>query len=864
MFASDFILLSLFDLPNYGAWWGVFIVGAWLAAFFGGVPGVLLWWLVTAGLVYTQDFAQANLAQHFAADHDYEFKLPFYYVLHLFWIVLLTLPFSALGLCLRRRRRASLFVALLAALALPAAPRLSAGSLAGYVRDLNWFAQYESNPFGVGYYEFALNANAANNASLGGVVATDVYGRFQMNGLPAGAYTVATWDVWWRSAYAFAVNVPASGTSATVDMRLKATMWGYPAFWDDAGYYEFGQTFAASGPVSMIYLRDPLSTAFTRTVTVHAGGPGGAQIGRTRTYGSGGDQRLIYGYGDMPTIEGQTYYLRLRTPAPATGAVIMQMDPRPDFSDPMPGGCLYLGNGTTLTPYPDRDLGVVLMADDDGLITDLFARASGSAWSGVTSVGQTFTARGVNLIGVAFWLADPTAPTYAVRLLETGPGGAPVGTTKRGKPARLSADPEMLVAWAPGECPLTPGQLYYLEVTRDGGGTFNAVYVNAANPYPHGQAFRNGVAVSGTDLAGTIMEEESPGSATQRALRFASEPTVPEARRGANEVTIQWQTDLAADSLIECAVEHPPYTLSYSAPEAATAHSLRLTGLQPHTLYHFRVTSAHPDSRAAVSRDMVFCTKPAAANLLVNPGFEEGTGSGPARPVTGWVPTGSVDIKAANNGWFWGLEPHSGSWLLQGAVNGTSSDGAIQQQVRGVVPGQEYTFSAWVMTAMRENNTWKYDVWNERNRLIVMRLGLDPTGDTNPSSPAVRWTPRFYSHRHYTLLAKSVVAQSTNLTVFVSMKGTGGQWHLYALDDCALTREDIPLRLTGAGCTNDVFQTTVLSRANRTNVIEVSTNLTDWRTVTNLLNATGTVTFAEPVTTNAGPRFFRARVLPLP
>jgi hypothetical protein len=108
------------------------------------------------------------------------------------------------------------------------------------------------------------------------------------------------------------------------------------------------------------------------------------------------------------------------------------------------------------------------------------------------------------------------------------------------------------------------------------------------------------------------------------------------------------------------------------------------------------------------------------------------------------------------------------------------------------------------------------------------------------------------------------VAQSTNLTVFVSMKGTGGQWHLYALDDCALTREDIPLRLTGAGCTNDVFQTTVLSRANRTNVIEVSTNLTDWRTVTNLLNATGTVTFAEPVTTNAGPRFFRARVLPLP
>src|SRR5687768_17593792 len=110
------------------------------------------------------------------------------------------------------------------------APAVMGGTLTGHVRDPNWYAQYQANPFGVGYYEFAVNANATNNATLGGFGATDVFGVFSMPNLPAGSHTVASWDVWWRSAYAFNVTVPASGTSADVDLRLKATMWGYPAF----------------------------------------------------------------------------------------------------------------------------------------------------------------------------------------------------------------------------------------------------------------------------------------------------------------------------------------------------------------------------------------------------------------------------------------------------------------------------------------------------------------------------------------------------------------------------------------------------------------------------------------------------------
>jgi hypothetical protein len=743
------------------------------------------------------------------------------------------------------------------------APVVLGGTLTGHVRDQNWYAQYQGNPPGVGAYEFAVNANGANNSNLGGFAATDVFGVFSMPNLPASVYTVAAWDVWWRSAYAFNVAVPVTGTSVDVDLRLKATMWGYPAFWDSTGYYEFGQTFTASGPVTMIYLRDPLNTPFTRTVTVRAGGPGGAQVGATRTYGNGGDQRFVYSHGEMPTVAGQTCYLRIRSPSPATGAVLMQMDPRPDFSDPMPGGCLHVGNGTTLTALPDRDLGVVIMSDDDGLITDLFARASGASLSSATSVGQTFTARGSSLISAAFWLADPSAPTYVVRVLANGPGGTPVGTIKRGKPARLTADPEMIVAWAPDECPLTAGQLYYLEVTRDGGGTFNSVYVNRSNPYAFGQSYQDGVALAGVDLAGTIMEEESAGSATRAAVRITSDPYVPQASRTTNQLRIVWTTDVPSDSTVEYAAEHPPYTAAQFDPALAVNHSVTLSGLQAHTMYHFRVTSTAANRRPVVSRDFVICTRPAAPNLLVNPGFEEGTGASPRSAIPGWTKTSGVDIQASDGSWFWTLKPTNGTWLLQGTVNGSGSDASVYQRVPGITPGREYTFSAWVMTAMRENSAWKYDVWNSQGRLIHMRLGIDPTGGTNASSATVQWTPRFYSHRRYTQLAKTAVAQATSLTVFISMKGEGGEWHNYCVDDCALTREDVPLRFEAPSVLPDgALQLTQMGRANRSNVIEAGAAFTNWSTMTNVWNATGRVIITNPPPAGTTHRFFRARQSP--
>jgi hypothetical protein len=674
-------------------------------------------------------------------------------------------------------------------LALGAAPGdLHGGTLTGHVRDPNWFAKYQNNPFGVGYYEYGVNANGENLGATGGFAATDVFGLFTMPGLAAGEYTVSSWDVWWRPAFAFGVPVPGTGSTSDVDLRLHATMWGYPAFWDNSGWFEFGQTFVATGPVHMIYLRVPFNTTYT--LSVREDGPAGARVPGSpdRTFTGGGDVRVIYGFGEMPTVAGRTYYVRIRTSAPNIGGVIMQMDPRPDFSDPMPGGMLHLGNAGGTIGVPDRDLGLVIMCDDDGILTNLHTRESGGQNFSGTNVGQSFIARGVNLLSAAFWLADPSAPVYVVRVFETGPGGAQVGTTKRGKPPRLNADPEMMVTWSPGECPLVPGRTYYVEVTRDGGGSFGNVYTNNTNPFAFGAAYRDGAVQSSFDLAGTLMEEEAEGSATMAPVHFTSDPTVSEADRGTTEIVVRWNTDVPSDSKVEFAEETPPYSRSVFDATPKTDHVITLPALTPHTLHHYRVTSAATDRRPGIFRDQVICTRPAAPNLLTNPGFELGSGASP-RAITGWTATGQLDLKASNGSWFSNLPPHTGNWLAQGSLNGSTSDAYLYQRVSGTVPGRRYTFSAWVTTWPRENNTFKYDVWQDQGRLITMRLGIDPTGGTDPAAATVQWTPRMFSHLHWTNLAKSAVAKENACTVFISMKGDGVQWHLYGIDDVALSTE---------------------------------------------------------------------------
>jgi hypothetical protein len=313
---------------------------------------------------------------------------------------------------------------------------------------------------------------------------------------------------------------------------------------------------------------------------------------------------------------------------------------------------------------------------------------------------------------------------------------------------------------------------------------------------------------------------------------------------------------------VEFAVDTPPYTRSVYEPAAVTSHALALPGLKPNAMYHYRVSSAAEGYRPAISRDLVICTRAAGTNLLLNPGFESGAAStSSSRPLTNWTATGGVDIKEANGGWFGGLPPHSGNWLLQGAVNGSTSDGYVYQRV-AATPEKNYTFSAWVTTWPQENNTWKYDVWHDKGRLIYMRLGIDPFGGINPLSPDVQWTPRMYSHLRYSNLAKTAVARSANITVFISMKGDGVQWHLYGADDCVLTETAVaqPYWANPRVGQDGVFSAELVGDAGVTNLIEVSENLSSWSPLTELVQTNALVPFVDSNATQSTNRYYRALV----
>ncbi len=671
-------------------------------------------------------------------------------------------------------------------------------TIQGYILDPNWWAKHPklTSPqvYGTGVYEYGVSGNINNSTELGFYSNTEnyadnynwgVYGYFRGTGQTDGTYCLATWDTWWRSAYLFNQNLV--GYPSALVMRLHANMWSYAPTWE-GNYTEFGQTFAATGTsVTMVVVRSAASVPNVR-VSIHKGGPSGPQIGPSRTMSldSGPtDARFIWNGGEVATIPGEIYYVKIL--APNNTMVICNNEPIPDFSDAAPEGCAY-HNGVSwgdTAAHPDTgkqmDLGLTICSDDDGLLTNLHTGKGSSGPSGVR-VGETFVARGTSLLSFAAWVSD-SSPTYVATLYD-GVGGAQIGVAKKNKCMRW-ADPEVIFTWAPNECPLTPGNTYYIEITREDGAYLTSLGHNW-DPYPNGTAYANRAAMNGWDIGGTIMEEESPGSATRQTVQFLSTyPGVARADRGARSLTVRWITNVASDSTVEYSAWTTPYTNTYYSSSLVTGHIATLTGLEPNTMYHIRVKSAASGKNPAITHDFVACTTNETPNLLANPSFEEGTGSSPRMPISGWTTTG-MDIRASDGTWFWGMPPYAGSWFCQCAVNGSSCQGYVYQTV-DATPGMEYDLTLAVTSWMRENGTYKYDVWQQQGRLDFIKVGIDPFGGNDPTSANIRWTPAFYSHLHYTTVGIRQVAQSNRITVVISLKGTGGEWHLYGIDDCRLT-----------------------------------------------------------------------------
>lgn len=80
------------------------------------------------------------------------------------------------------------------------------------------------------------------------------------------------------------------------------------------------------------------------------------------------------------------------------------------------------------------------------------------------------------------------------------------------------------------------------------------------------------------------------------------------------EVTISWQTDSFTNSLVEYG-QTLDYSDQVSDEQFVTGHSLVLSGLEPSTTYHYRITSIDQSSNSSSSADNTFTT----SSLLATP-----------------------------------------------------------------------------------------------------------------------------------------------------------------------------------------------------------------------------------------------------
>jgi LysM repeat protein len=213
-------------------------------------------------------------------------------------------------------------------------------------------------------------------------------------------------------------------------------------------------------------------------------------------------------------------------------------------------------------------------------------------------------------------------------------------------------------------------------------------------------------------------------------------------------------------------------------------------------------SSATPALAGAPAAPAAAVPAPQGANLLQNPGFESPYGKQCCQTDLGtYLPGTPIDEVQVAWGWAgWWLQPdldpahpgdcrnatgpciawHRPEWreAACGAVcanrvrSGDNAqkyftfysvhDAGMLQQVSGVRAGQRLRFSAYMQGWSTHEN---YGASSGQGGM-GMRVGIDPTGGTNPFSSRVVWSAAFDTYDTWGLYSVEAVAQGGTVTVF--------------------------------------------------------------------------------------------------
>lgn len=205
---------------------------------------------------------------------------------------------------------------------------------------------------------------------------------------------------------------------------------------------------------------------------------------------------------------------------------------------------------------------------------------------------------------------------------------------------------------------------------------------------------------------------------------------------------VDWQTDVPTGAQVEYwPVLGGHLTVTEPGPPQTDHHVVLSLVLGKE--YHFIATSQGASPYTSASASGKFFALPPPSSSLLNGGFEAATlypwvqyttdasrppidgqigpypGDGPGQ----WNPPGDVNF---------GLRAYDGSHFLGTAAHSGYKDGGVFQRVN-VVPGQYYALSA-------RFNTYR---WGGGDGYNKVRIGVDPNGGIDPSSPDVRWSSAY-------------------------------------------------------------------------------------------------------------------------
>lgn len=570
----------------------------------------------------------------------------------------------------------------------------------------------------------------------------------------------------------------------------------------------FAQSFVASGTAVTGFSLWRASGDGKLLVSLYEESPAGKRI--AGPFETGAMNWICW--SDLPAEEfvitpGRRYALEL---AAADGKPWNHATPR--RGDVYPDGIAYFDGKA----HPESDLGISIHERRPGLRRmaaagdDLHYIAEGPGSGTCTVAGQTFIATAPTAIrAYANCGFNDGVQQFIFTLHEDGPGGTQIGPPCH---TRMVPNWGSEVVWFPGAVTLTPGRKYYLEYRRADNKPFFSYL--SSNVYAEGRALRDGKMLEERfDQLFSIDGEDEAGGVTYPYNVQVSELTGRTAR-------ITWQSGTPGDGLVHYGLTSQCSLQAGSTAERTADHEVRLTNLEPGTLYLYRVsTDTHKQSsRRTYSRVYSFMTRPEGPDrprhdqhrppapsppcddciALANPGFEDGTQgwtrSARAGKVTATQPAvANCEPLGASTTGVDGFGPLRGQkaygWAWFGREDPTWQEPRedwkreiVRQRIR-VVPGGRYALTAWLLTGDRGSG-WGRD---SRVRLLVDEAdaGLLDRFDTADQANATQW---FATRYEWLPVSLHFTAQSEHVTVGVEFF----QW--WALEANYLFVDEVSVR----------------------------------------------------------------------